>query len=68
MTNAKKPTAAQSKLLLAAAARSDGHVIGGSKVTRQNLREAGWVEIYGYHYGPLKCLTVSGRAAAQSKK
>lgn len=61
---AAQPTAAQQRLIDAAAARPDGHIIGGDHRTRQALRDHGWAEVYGYHFGPLERLTATGFAVS----
>lgn len=57
-----KPTPAQQRLIDAAAKRDDGHQIGGNQRTRQAMIDRGWIEVYGYNYGPLYRLTSAGRA------
>lgn len=56
-------TSARRGVLTAANARPDGHVIGGDPRVRQALLDAGLLEIYGHHYGPLLKISDAGRVA-----
>jgi hypothetical protein len=51
------------KLLNAADKDKLGRLIGGDPRPRQALIDAGYVEVYGYNYGPLLRITEAGRAA-----
>ncbi len=56
-------TAAQRRLLTAAAAHAVGRVVGGDPRTREKLLGLKLIELDGYNYGPLFKITEAGRAA-----
>lgn len=63
----KKLSTAQRKLLMAANNHKLGRVIGGDPRTRENLADAGLIEVYGHHFGPLYQITESGKKLLQGK-
>lgn len=65
MTAKLKLTDAQHRLLAAAKARTDGHVIGGDPRTRAVLASRGLIEVYDHHFGPLYQITKVGRTAME---
>lgn len=59
-TSTPSPTSAQRRLLEAATRHRQGRLIGGDPRTRQVLIDRLWVELDGYHFGPLFKITALG--------
>jgi hypothetical protein len=62
------PSAAQRRLLEAAARHRQGRLVGGDPRTRQILVDREWVELDGYYFGPLFKITPLGRQAVASRE
>lgn len=62
-TKVSSMTAAQRRILTAAAAHKSGRVVGGDPRTREALISRGWIRVDGHHYGPLFSITDGGRRA-----
>lgn len=62
-----KLTAAQHRILRAAACHKRGRVVGGDPRTRALLSGRGLIELDGYCYGPLFKITEAGRQAVLNR-